>query len=142
MLRGVAGLLVAPLFGFPLFFAALVLVDTALGEGLFLYHLRYEQRALAVATIGDFVHALPASYAAAALVALLAWFARRARGAVAVRPVAVGAGAALGLTLGTLLAGSPVHAESLALAVAGAAFAWLVSLPLGWLADARDEAAL
>ena len=139
MRKAVAGFLVVPLLGFPLFAGTLVLVDTLLGEGLFLYQLTYEQRALAEGFVGDFLRALPLSYVAAVLLNAMALVAARWRGGEAARPVMVGAGAALGLTLGSVLSGSPAHAESLLLAVTGAVFAWLLSLPMGWYFAARAE---
>ncbi len=139
MRRAVIGLLVAPLLGFPLFTAALVTVDSLLGEGLFLHQATYEQRAIAEGLLADFVRALPTSYVAAALLVGLGTLVVRRRGLDALRPVLVGAGAALGLTLGSALAGSPLLPESLALALVGAVFGLVLSQPLEWLFTARAQ---
>lgn len=138
--KAVAGFLVTPLLAFPLFAGALVLVDTLLGEGLFLYQLTHERRALAEGFVGDFVRALPASYAAAAVLAACGLLAARWRGTAAARPALAGAGGLLGIALGSVLSGSPAHAESLALAAAGVGFSLVLSLPLGWYLSLRRAA--
>lgn len=139
MRRGLLGLALAPLLGPPLFLGGLVLADTLVGEGLFLYQLRYDQRLLATQFVGDLVRALPAAYLLAALLAGVGMSIHRLRKSSPWRSMSA-TGALAGLVLGSVLSGAPDDPSTLLLAVAGFFFALVVSLPLQSLLEARDGA--
>ncbi len=136
MRRAVAGLLLVPLLGFPLFAGGLVAADTIAGEGLFLYQLKYEQRLLATQFVGDFGRAMPFAYVAAALLAGAGLGLVRVSGERALPGLMAASGAVLGWLLGATLAGSPLDPSAVALALAGAAYALTLAVPLRWLRGA------
>lgn len=137
MLRGVIGLVVVALLGFPVAAGSLVAADTLAGEGRFLYEAMYEQRALLTTTIGDYTRALPFAIAAVIAFAGLGLIVGRLRGARAGGWATVVAATACGLALGWLATGSVADPSSLALALAGLVLGVLIRLPVSWMIAAR-----
>lgn len=140
MRRALLGLGLVPLVGPPLFLGGLVAADTVVGEGLFLYQLRYEQRLLATQFISDAIAALPAAYLAAVVLIGVGLGAQRLFGAASILPLMAAVGALVGLGIGTVLAGTPSDPGAWALAVSGLLFAAAVSWPLTHLVRARASA--
>ncbi len=134
--------LAGPFFGYPVYLGVLVSVDTLVGERLFEYHARFEQRLLLDTFLADYVASLPLAFALMAVLTVLALIVRRRSGAGAAAAALLLGGAAVGAASAFLLTGRVVGGAALTLCLAGACYgALLAALTRAWFRQASHTEA-